>query len=134
MQTITNQVSPATISYIIHSLRQKKIPYITLSQVLEDIANNQLYVLFENGNPVAMCSMVWDAKYSYWAIKRLICFKKKNIGKGYGNSLIHYCANSRFAPVGCTPWTDNDPVRHILEKNGFTLQYIFKNKWCFYRR
>lgn len=134
MQTITNRISPDVVLYVVRSLRQKKIPYITTTQFLKDVSNNQVYVLFEDNKPVAMCSVIWDSKYNYWAIKRLVCFKKRNNGKGYANLLISYCANIHFSPIGCTPWVDNKPMRHLLEKNGFKLQYIFDTKWCFYRR
>ena len=129
-------VSPTVsmTNYIVNSLRQKKIPFITVAQVLEDIAKNRLYVLTHEGKPVAMCAVVYDEVFGYYAIKRLVIFQKKNKGKHYADTLISHCTTLGLYPLGCTPWVDNTTVQHLLEKHGFSFEYIFDEKWCFFQK
>ena len=131
---IITQLSDSNFNYICHSLPQKKIPYISVSQFKEDYQEQKVYVLEEKGKPVAMCSLVWSDKHQNFAIKRMICFKKANAGKGYANKLVAFISNLEKAPVCCTPWLDNFSMRRILEKNGFQLKYIFSQHWCFYEK
>lgn len=134
MLKITSEINTDHLNYISRSLSQKKIPYITIGQVITDIIENRIFVLLENNKPVAMCSIVWDNNYEYFAIKRLVCFKKCNANKGYATMLIHHCSNLGFYPLGATPWVDNKSVRRLFEKEGFVLQYVFQDKWCFYKK
>lgn len=131
---ITTKISDSNFQYICRSLAQKKITYITPYQFKEDYSNEQVYILEENEKPVAMCSLVKNEKHKNFAIKRLVCFKKKNAGKGYANILIQFISNQGFFPLVVTPWEDNAPMRHLLEKNNFHLKYIFSEKWCFYEK
>lgn len=131
---ITTKISDSNFQYICRSLAQKKIEYITPCQFKEDYSNGRVYILEENGKPVAMCSLVKSEKYNNFAIKRLVCFKKKNAGKGYANILIQFISNQNFFPLVVTPWEDNAPMRHLLEKNNFHFKYIFSEKWCFYEK
>lgn len=131
---IVTELSNSNFNYICHSLAQKKIPYISISHFKEDYQKRQSYILENNGKPVAMCSLVWSEKHQNFAIKRLICFKKVNAGKGYANYLLTFISKLGKAPICCTPWVDNFSTRHLLEKNGFHLKYIFSQYWCFYEK
>ena len=64
------------------ALYNKKIPYITTAHSKEDIKNNRQYVIEEEGKIIAIVSIVYDAQYNYYAIKRLCVLNKKNNGKG----------------------------------------------------
>ena len=70
---ITTQLSDSNFNYICHSLAQKKIPYISVSQFKEDYQEQRVYILEEKGKPVAMCSLVWSDKHQNYAIN--FCFK-----------------------------------------------------------
>lgn len=131
---IVTELSNSNFNYICHSLAQKKIPYISISHFKEDYQKRQSYILENNGKPVAMCSLVWSEKHQNFAIKRLICFKKVNAGKGYANYLLTFISKLGKAPICCTPGVDNFSTRHLLEKNGFHLKYIFSQHWCFYEK
>lgn len=116
------------------ALYNKKIPYITAAHSKEDIKNNRQYVIEEEGKIIAIVSIVYDAQYNYYAIKRLCVLNKKNNGKGYAFQLLSYCAALSFPKIGCTPWSDNQAMRHMLNKLNFKLEYIFNEKWCFYSK
>ena len=116
------------------ALYNKKIPYITAAHSKEDIENNRQYVIEEKGKIIAIVSIVYDAQYNYYAIKRLCVLNKKNNGKGYAFQLLSYCATLSFPKIGCTPWSDNQAMRHMLNKLNFKLEYIFNEKWCFYSK
>ena len=116
------------------ALNNKKIPYITAAHAHEDIKNNRQYVLEENGKIIGIISIVYDSQYKYYAMKRLCILNKKNNGKGYAFQLLSYCAALPYTKIGCTPWTDNEPMKHMLTKLNFQLEYIFNDKWCFYSK
>lgn len=116
------------------ALYNKKIPYITAAHSKEDIENNRQYVIEEEGKIIAIVSIVYDAQYNYYAIKRLCVLNKKNNGKGYAFQLLSYCATLPLPKIGCTPWNDNQAMRHMLNKLNFKLEYIFDEKWCFYSK
>lgn len=129
---VTNNITPAMADYIIRKVEENNVFFIHPEQVKEDIANNRLYVLEDNGTPIAMCAIIYDTLYNYYAIKRLLIFDEENRGKHYADMLIKHCTTLGLSPLGCTPWTHNKKMHHLLEKNGFSLQYIFDGKWCFY--
>ena len=81
-----------------------------------------------------MISLVWDSEYGYYAMKRLCIPNKRNSGKGFAQMMVKYICSSVQGKVGCTPWSSNTPMRHLLEKQGFMLEYIFSEKWCFYSK
>ena len=131
---IVTRLSEQNYKYICRSLAQKKIPYISLSHFKEDYQEQRAYILEECGKPVAMCSLVWNDKHQNFAIKRLICFRKRNAGRGYAGFLISHIPLPKDASICCTPWADNLSMRHLLEKNGFLFKYMFSEYWCFYEK
>jgi RimJ/RimL family protein N-acetyltransferase len=129
----------ATLSdyqWIVRVMGRKKIPYLTSSHVKDDYNWCRLYAVVDSKDRVlATFSLVADDKYDYIAIKRLCVLNQKNRGKGIARFAIHeilkYLHNCK---VGVTPWEDNYAVRHILEAEGFKMEYKFMGHWCFYSK
>lgn len=120
---------------IVRAIQNKKLDYFTPAHVAADIAANRCYVIEEKGKAIASCSLVYDTTYNYHAMKRLAIFRKENKGRHLAEMIFAYMIeNSGAAKIGCTPWVDNAPMRHIMDKMGFTLEYIFEKKWCFYSK
>ena len=109
-----------------------EIPFCTPTQVLYDFQNNREYIVVEGEKILATVSLVEEPQYGYTAIKRLCILNKKNQGKGIARFAIHEIQKMVKGKIGGTPWIDNAPVCHLFESEGFTLQYIFNEKWCFY--
>ena len=118
--------------HITRSIQNKHIAQITPSLIKSDIQHSRLYVMTENNKIVGSVSFVYDDKYNYYAIKRLCIYNKKNHHKGYAFKLLQFVSKIKVNKIGCTPWEDNYAMKHMLEKLGFSLQYIFDEKWCFY--
>lgn len=118
--------------HIVRSIQNKHIAYITPSLIKLDIQHSRLYVIIENNIIIGSVSFVYDDKYNYYAIKRLCIYNKKNHHKGYAFKLLQFVSKIKVNKIGCTPWEDNYAMKHMLEKLGFSLQYIFDEKWCFY--
>lgn len=111
----------------------KKLPYCTSAQIASDYyAYNRLYVVTEGEKVLATLSLVEEPEYGYMAVKRLCILNKKNRGKGIARFALHEIQKMVKGKIGGTPWIDNTPVCHIFETEGFTLQYVFNEKWCFY--
>ena len=119
---------------IVRVIQNKHINYITPAHVKEDIKNNRMFVMIIDEKIVAILSMVFDNDYKYYAMKRLCVLNKKNRGKGYARELLQFVSLQARGKVGCTPWIDNNAMRHILESMGFKLEYIFDECWCFYSK
>lgn len=120
--------------HVVRSLQNKRIEYATTAMAKADISNSRMYLLEEDGKIVAMCSVVYDNHYDYYAIKRVVVFNKKNCGKGYASSLISYVSSLGFSSIGCTPWIDNISMQKLLIKLGFHFEYLFNNCWTFYKK
>lgn len=101
---------------IVRSIQNKKLAYITTQHIRDDITKNRQYVMTDKGKIVAVASVVYDNRYNYSAIKRLCVPNKKNHGKGFAQEMIKFITSCTSGKVGCTPWTDNFPMRHTLEK------------------
>ena len=119
---------------IVRAIQNKHIDYITPAHVREDIALGRQFVMIDNEKVIAILSLVYDADYGYFAMKRLCVTNKKNKGKGYAQMMLSAVSGQASGKVGCTPWADNGAMRHTLEKLGFSLEYIFSEKWCFYSK
>lgn len=120
---------------IIRSIQNKGLSYITPSLIKRDIELDRQYIMTNDcGKIVAICSLVYDHDYNYYAIKRLCIPNKKNRGKGYAQKMLAFMSKQTSAKVGCTPWSDNKAMIKMLTKLGFTLEYIFNEKWCFYSK
>lgn len=120
---------------IVRAIQNKRLDYFTPAHVASDIAANRCYVVEENGKAIASCSLVYDATYGYHAVKRLAIFRKENKGRHLTETIFAYMIeNSGAAKIGCTPWVDNAPMRHIMDKMGFTLEYIFEKSGAFIQK
>lgn len=110
---------------------ERHISYITPAQVQNDVRHNYCYVLIEDQKIKAFGSIVYCPEYHNWAIKRVCVLEE---GRGFGKQIVNYLCQNHFAslPLICTPWKDNVAMRHILEKEGFKMKYIFNTKWCMY--
>ena len=129
---IITKAVEADYIHIMRAIQNKHIEYITPYHVYRDIYDKKMYKCVDNGKIVAIVSVIWDKTYKYYAIKRLCILQKENRGKGITHLFLEYIKNKYWGKIGCTPWVDNEPMRHILEKEGFILEYIFSEKWCFY--
>lgn len=109
-----------------------EIPFCTPTQVLKDFQAGREYIVVENGKILATVSLVEEPNYRYTAIKRLCIFNKKNHGKGIARFALHEVQKYAKGRIGGTPWLDNVKARHLFETEGFHLEYIFDEKWCFY--
>lgn len=121
--------------HIVRSIQNKRLDYLTPAHVRADIEAGRCYVTEDNGKLTATLSLVYDATHNYHAMKRLSVFNKKNNGKGLAALMIAHLVNEcKGEKIGCTPWTDNKAMQHILEKQGFVCEYVFMEKWCFYSK
>lgn len=109
-----------------------EIPFCTPSQLFCDFQAGREYIVVEGNKILATVSLVEEPEYGYTAIKRLCILNKKNQGKGIARFALHEIQKEVKGRIGGTPWIDNAPVRHIFESEGFHLEYIFSEKWCFY--
>lgn len=116
------------------SLRNKKIEYITPFHAKNDIENQRLFVMEEEGKVIAQCALVYEAVYNYYAIKRLVVYNKKNCGRGIAEKFITFFCEKDIPALGCTPWKDNIVMKKLLERNGFVYQYTFMENYQFYKR
>ena len=116
------------------SLRNKNIEYITSSHAKNDIENQCLFVMEEEGKIIAQCALVREAAYNYYAIKRLVVYNKKNCGRGIAEKFITFFCEKDIPTLGCTPWKDNAVMKKLLERNGFVYQYTFLENYQFYKR
>ena len=119
---------------IVRAIQNKGIKYITPAHVKEDISLGRQFVMMDNNKVIAILSLVYDAEHGYFAMKRLCVTNRKNNGKGYAQMMLKVVSGQANGKVGCTPWIDNGAMCHTLEKLGFSLEYIFSEKWCFYSK
>ena len=114
---------------------RKHFDYITVNHLVRDYNNNQLYVVVEGEKVLAIVSLVPEPDYEYIAIKRLCVLNKGNCGKGIGSFAVRELSKVVSGErVGATPWTDNIAMRNLLESEGYHLQYVFNERWCFYAK
>ena len=116
------------------SLRNKRISYITPTQAKSDIENNRLFVMVENNKILGQCALVYEPNYSYYAIKRLVVYNKKNCGRGIAERFIKYLSDNTSSDIGCTPWSDNLAMKKLLLRNGFKYQYTFLKNYEFFKK
>ena len=110
------------------------LPYIRVEDTFSDFLHERMYVVAEGEKVFATVSLVPEPDYGYTAIKRLCILNKKNQGKGIARFALHEIQKVVKGRIGSTPWVDNTPVRHLFETEGFVLQYVFNEKWCFYMK
>jgi len=117
-----------------YAVRPKKIKYCTCGAISNDYIHKQLYVVVEGDRVLATLSLVPETEYGYTAVKRLCILNKKNQGRGIARFALHEVQRMVSGRIGATPWEDNAPMRHLLEAEGFMLQYVFNERWCYYAK
>lgn len=108
------------------------LPYIRVEDALSDFLHERMYVVAEGEKVFATVSLVPEPDYGYTAIKRLCILNKKNQGKGVARFALREIQKIIIGKIGATPWDDNEKMRYLLESEGFHLEYVFAEKWCFY--
>ena len=124
--------NPADYKRIAMALRNKHIDYITPAHAREDIQKRRLYVIEDEGVVIAQCALVHEPNHNYHAIKRLVIYNRKNCGRGIAQRFIRYFCAMNLPALGCTPWSDNETMKHLLSRNGFEYQYTFLNCYEFF--
>jgi RimJ/RimL family protein N-acetyltransferase len=119
-------------NFIKSALLALDIPYINPLHAINDIRKQRMYILEENGKIIAQCSLVPEEKYNYIAIKRLVVYPSANRHRGIGQIFLDHFISLGLPALGCTPWSDNAPMLHLLIKNGFKWQYTFLDKYEFF--
>jgi len=119
---------------VVNALRYKDLPYITKSLVELDYLQQRLYVVADGTKVLATVSLVPEPNYNYTAIKRLCILNKKNQKKGIARFTIRSISNLNIGKIGATPWDTNNGMCHLLETEGFILEYKFNVYWCFYSK
>ena len=117
---------------VFNALCRKDIPFCTPTQVFIDFQNEREYVVAEGDKVLATISIVEEPEYGYTALKRMCILNKKNQGKGIARFALQEVQKVVHGRIGGTPWIDNAKARHLFETEGFHLEYIFNEKWCFY--
>ena len=113
---------------------RKHYDYITVDHLVRDYNLSRLFVVVENNKVLAIASLVDEPDYGYTAVKRLCILNKHNYGKGVARFALQELRKRVNSKIGATPWTDNIPMRKLLESEGYKLQYIFNERWCFYAK
>ena len=117
-----------------NAVHRKNLLYCTPYQIADDFTNKRLYCVYEGDKVLATLSLVEEPEYGYTAVKRLCILNKKNQGKGIARFALHEIQRMVSGRIGATPWEDNTAVRHILEAEGFKMEYKFMGHWCCYSK
>lgn len=120
---------------VFNAVCRKHIDYITPEQTFDDFKAERLYVVAEGSKVYATVSLVEEPDYGYTAIKRLCILNKRNCGKGLARFALRELQKVVVGKkIGATPWVDNIAMRNLLESEGFAVQYVFREVWCFYMK
>lgn len=120
---------------VFNAVCHKHIDYITPEQTFDDFKAERLYVVAEGSKVYATVSLVEEPDYGYTAIKRLCILNKRNCGKGLARFALRELQKVVVGKkIGATPWVDNIAMRNLLESEGFAVQYVFQEVWCFYMK
>ena len=122
----------ADLKSITCALRNKKINYNTPAHAREDVRQDRLFVIENNGALIAQCALVFDDVRQGYYMKRLCVYNSKRACKGVAQMFIDFFFSLGIASLAVTPWDDNKAMIHILEKNGFEFQYRFLEKYLYY--
>ena len=91
------QATSADLKSITCALRNKNIHYNTPAQAREDVRQNRLFVLENNGALVAQCALVFDTNRQEYYMKRLCVYNKKRACGGTAQMFIDF-----FLSLGVT--------------------------------
>lgn len=125
------KATAADVKTLTRKLQNKRIEYNTVEMMKKDVKEKCLWILIDNNTIIASCAVV-PTNFYWMGVKRLVIYNKKNCRKGYARKLLEtITADSR--QVYCiTPWDNNKPMKHLVEKIGFSFKYKFNGKWCCY--
>lgn len=117
------------------ALRNKKdeINYITPKHIKEDIEQERLFCIKEEGKIVCIGALVFDEKHNATYIKRVLVLNKKNEGKGYTKKMIRDLSRLQDK-VYVTPYKDNKPMIKILTDLGFRFVKAFDEMFTLYKK
>ena len=119
---------------VIRCLQNKQKDYMTVPHIKQDIDLGRLVICKDDKGKVIGFIAI-ENKPQYVAIKRALVPNKKNHGKGVMDKLVQFVCGQDFGqPLGATPWADNEPMKRILQRNGFHYQYTFNEVWEYYER
>lgn len=119
---------------VVQSLNSgSKLDYITSTQARQDFEQASLYIVEFNQKVMAIFSLVYDEDRKIDYLKRLKVLNKRNLGLGFGTMIVEYVSQLN-QKIAVTPWVDNKRMRNLLERNGFKMEYIFNEKWCYYTK
>ena len=119
---------------VVQSLNSgSKLDYITSRQARQDFEQASLYIVESNQKVMAIFSLVYDEERKIDYLKRLKVLNKRNLGLGFGTMIVEYVSQLN-QKIAVTPWIDNKRMRNLLERNGFKMEYIFNEKWCYYTK
>lgn len=116
---------------IMFKLRRWDISFVSDYLITSDFNAGRLYVVGSKHVPFATISLVPEPDWGYTAMKRLVVFKP---GQGIGRFAIQSAQLEVKGKIGATPWDDNNCMCHLLESEGFRMEYKFMEKWCFYSK
>ena len=114
--------------------RNKNIHDNTPAQAREDVRQNRLFVIGNNGALIAQCALVFDTNRQEYYMKRLCVYNKKRTCGGTAQMFIDFFFSLGVASLSVTPWDDNKAMINILEKNGFEFQYRFLENYLYYKK
>ena len=131
---IIRYATSADLKSITCALRNKKINYNTPAQAREDVRQNRLFVIENNGALIAQCALVFDNTRKEYYMKRLCVYNKKRACKGIAQMFIDFFFSLGIASLSATPWDENKVMIHVLEKNGFEFQYRVLENYLYYKK
>lgn len=113
--------------------KKEKLDYITPKHIREDIKENRLFCIKEEGKIVCIGALVFDKKHNSYYVKRVLVLNKKNEGKGYAKALIRDLSKLE-KKVCVTPYKDNKPMIKILTDLGFKFIKAFGEMFTLYQK
>ena len=119
------------VKTLTRKLQNKRIEYNTVEMMKKDVREKCLWILIDNNTIVASCAVV-PTNFYWMGVKRLVTYNKKNYGKGYARKLLETVTADQKQVYCITPWDNNEPMKHLAEKVGFSFKYKFNGNWCCY--
>ena len=111
---------------LVAMVRYQDNSYINKTLLKEDLTNNALYLIEENGKIKAVCSIVYDYKFKMFYMKRLFV-SKQALRKGYGRRIIQEIMQvpQEGQTIAATPFGTNEKMITLIKSLGFKFQYTF---------
>ena len=125
------KATTADVKTLTRKLQNKRIEYNTVEMMKKDVKEKCLWLLIDNNTIIASCAVV-PTNFYWMGVKRLVTYNKKNYGKGYARKLLETVTADPKQVYCITPWDDNEPMKHLVKKIGFSFKYKFNGNWCCY--